>query len=121
MSIVPPALAVAFGAFCVSLTIRVVNRRERWAKWSLAGMLGVPVLYVAGFGPACWLADRDVMPRRWTAAIYSPILTQLRVDYLLWSYGSLGCHDPFTMLHLFMLANVQCDSWQFVEERSTRR
>jgi hypothetical protein len=28
--------AVAFAAFCVWLTVRVVNRRERWAKWMLA-------------------------------------------------------------------------------------
>ncbi len=26
-----PALAVTFAAFCVWLTVRIVNRRERWA------------------------------------------------------------------------------------------
>ncbi len=34
------------------------NRRERWAKWTLAAAIGVPVLYVASFGPMCWVASR---------------------------------------------------------------
>ena len=54
-TVVLPALGVAFGAFCVWLTVRIVNRRERWAKWTLAGLiLGLPVLYVGSFGPVCW-------------------------------------------------------------------
>jgi hypothetical protein len=52
MTIVLPALAVAFAAFCVWLTVRVVNRRERWAKWTLAAVVGLPLLYVLSFGPA---------------------------------------------------------------------
>lgn len=36
------------------LTVRVVNRRERWAMWTLAVVLGLPALYVASLGPACW-------------------------------------------------------------------
>ena len=46
-----PILAVAFTAFCVWLTVRVINRKERWAKCTLAGVVGVPVLYVASYGP----------------------------------------------------------------------
>lgn len=45
---------VAFAAFCVWLGVRIVNRRERWAEWTLAAVVGLPVLYVASFGPACW-------------------------------------------------------------------
>jgi hypothetical protein len=58
------ALAVAFAAFSVWLGVRIVNRRERWAKWSLTGIVAVPVLYMASFGPVCWLVslnDRDNM------------------------------------------------------------
>ena len=40
------ALGVAFAAFCVWLTVRIINRRERWAKWTLAVMLSLSVLYV---------------------------------------------------------------------------
>jgi len=62
MPILLPILAVAFAAICVWLTVRVVNRRERWAKWTLAAVVGLPVLYVASFGLACWLADKDLLP-----------------------------------------------------------
>jgi len=55
MTIAFPVLAVAFAAFCVWLTVRVVNRKERWAKWTLAAMIvSLPLLYILGFGPACW-------------------------------------------------------------------
>ena len=48
-------LGVAFAAFCVWLVVRIVNRRERWAKWTLvAAAVGLLVLYVASLGPACW-------------------------------------------------------------------
>jgi len=50
--------AIVFTASCVWLMVRIVNRRERWAKRTLAGVIGIPVLYVASFGPACWLDSR---------------------------------------------------------------
>jgi hypothetical protein len=40
---------VAFAAFCVWLTVWIVNRRERRAKWTLAALVGLPVVYVASF------------------------------------------------------------------------
>jgi hypothetical protein len=56
MGIVVPALVVAFTALCVWLGVRVCNRRERWAKWTLASVsVGIPLLYFASFGPACWI------------------------------------------------------------------
>src|SRR5579872_127975 len=58
MTILLPALAVAFAAFCVWLTVRIVNRRERWAKRTLAVVVGLPVLYFASFGPWCWITSR---------------------------------------------------------------
>jgi len=55
MSILLTTLAVALAAFCIWLTVRIINRKEKWARWTLAGtIVGVPVLYVASFGPACW-------------------------------------------------------------------
>jgi len=56
MGIVLPALAVAFAALCVWLGVRVWNRRERLARRTMASVsIGVPVLYFASFGPACWI------------------------------------------------------------------
>ncbi|MBI3860989.1 MAG: hypothetical protein HY290_03755 [Planctomycetia bacterium] len=46
MTLLLPTLAVAFAAFCVWLTVRIVNRKERWAKWTLAGTLSLATLGV---------------------------------------------------------------------------
>ncbi|HEY2250726.1 MAG TPA: hypothetical protein VGH74_06680 [Planctomycetaceae bacterium] len=69
------ALAVAFAAFCVWLTVRIVNRRERWAKWTLAVIVGVPVLYVASIGPAWRIYAHSKSPilGRCYYSFYSPI------------------------------------------------
>jgi hypothetical protein len=74
MSMVLPVLAVAFAAFCVWLVVRIVNRGERWAKWTLATVIGLPVLYVASFGPACALVDRRMVPRSTLNTVFSPCL-----------------------------------------------
>ena len=77
MEILLPALGVAFVAFCVWLTVRIVNRRERWAKWTLAGVVGVLVLYVLSVGPAQWVTFQEWSPD-WCAAafvrIYAPVI-----------------------------------------------
>ena len=62
MAIILQAVGVAFAALCVWLTVRIVNRRERWAKWTLAAVVSLPVLYVASYGPACW----------WFSGVYGP-------------------------------------------------
>jgi len=72
MTILLPALAISFAAFCVWLTVRIINRRERWAKWTLAAVLGLPLLYVLGFGPACWIATRYEPLRGFVNSIYCP-------------------------------------------------
>jgi hypothetical protein len=56
MSQVLLVLGVAFAAFCVWLTVRIVNRRERWARRTALAMACLPILYVLSFGPACWMA-----------------------------------------------------------------
>jgi hypothetical protein len=49
MTILFPALAVACGAFCVWLVVRLVNRRERWAKWTAACVLLGLVVYFSAY------------------------------------------------------------------------
>jgi hypothetical protein len=80
MGIVIASLGVAFAAFIVWLTVRIVNRRERWAKRIALGIVTTVVLYALSFGPACWLAAlpsaRDpflhLAPSRWLQ-IYWPL------------------------------------------------
>jgi hypothetical protein len=59
MAIAIAISAVAIAAFCVWLAVRIFNRRERWAKWSLAVAIWLPLLYVLSFGPWCWIVSRS--------------------------------------------------------------
>jgi hypothetical protein len=70
--LVIPILAIVFAAFCVWLFVRLVNRREKWAKRTVVAMLGLTI-YVAGFGPACWLVSRNWLPLKLTAYAYAPL------------------------------------------------
>lgn len=72
------ALVVGFAACGIWLTVRIVNRRERWAKRTAIAMACLPILYVLSFGPACWMAaaprvaGRSDVPRMWMR-FYFPI------------------------------------------------
>ena len=55
-------------------------------------MVGVPVLYVLSFGPACWMSDRNVLPFGLADAIYRPLLSlaiETNCDRALEWYGTL--------------------------------
>jgi hypothetical protein len=78
MTIVVSSLAVAFASVCIWLTIRFVNRRERWAKKTLVAIIAVPMLYLLSFGPACWIATRYQPLRKSVITIYS--------DTVVWAY-----------------------------------
>jgi hypothetical protein len=62
MEIIVLALAVAYAAGAVWLTVRIVNHREKWAKRMAIALACLPIVYVLGFGPACWLAARPRVP-----------------------------------------------------------
>jgi hypothetical protein len=63
MSIVLPAIGVAFAAFCVWLAVRIINRRERWAKWTAVGLvMAIVVVYPLSIGPACWIVAKPRAP-----------------------------------------------------------
>ncbi len=64
MSYVLLVLCVAFAAGCVWLTVRIVNRRERWAKRTAVALACLPILYALSFGPACWIAATPWVPGR---------------------------------------------------------
>jgi hypothetical protein len=63
----------SFAAFCVWLTVRIVSRRERWAKrtaWALA----FPSLYFLSMAPVLWMDLHGFTPA-WThdVPIYWPV------------------------------------------------
>jgi hypothetical protein len=87
MTILLPTLAVAYAAFCIWLTVRIVNRRERSVKWTLvARVVGPPVLYVLSFGPACWLAaqiepiEGEPNTLAVLATVYRPVISLTRSE-----------------------------------------
>ena len=106
MAIALSIFEVTFAAFCIWLTVRIVNRRGRWAKWTLAAVVGLPVLYVASFGPWCWITSRLQPSGKVVAAIYSPII---RAGYhgpaivresIRW-WGSIGMPDGARIILAF--------------------
>jgi len=88
LNILLPTLAIAFAAFCVWLTVRIINRRERWAKWTLAVTLSLPVLYVASFGLACWLTARSYYATGSDDGNAHPVMI------VYWPLGYAGAQGP---------------------------
>jgi hypothetical protein len=71
-----PALGVMFAAVCVWLTVRIINRKERWAKRTLAGVIGLPVMYVLSVGPMTRLVVHYPVPA-WVRHAYRPAYAPL--------------------------------------------
>jgi hypothetical protein len=72
-------LSFACAAFCVWLAVRIVNRRERWAKRIAIGLIVVLFAYPLGFGPACWISSRingDHSPL--VSYLYGPVIPACR-------------------------------------------
>jgi hypothetical protein len=55
MGIAISIFGIAYAAFCIWLTVRIVNRRERWAKRLAVGLALLLIAYPVSFGPACWI------------------------------------------------------------------
>jgi hypothetical protein len=70
------ALSAGFIAFCVWLTVRIVNRKERWAKRTALALGIATFLYPLSIGPAVLVLDRAGYPK-WVMEpyrqIYAPI------------------------------------------------
>jgi hypothetical protein len=58
MTLLLPALAVAFAGFCIWLAVRIVNRRERWAKRLAWGLIAMSAIYALSSGPTRTFAVR---------------------------------------------------------------
>jgi len=82
MTILATVLGTAYTACIVWLVVRVVNRRERWAKRTLAVSVGAPLLYVASFVPLLWLeANGYIVNESWPWHACRIYATPIRVAY----------------------------------------
>lgn len=53
-------MGVAFAAVCIWLTVRIINRRERWAKRTLAAVIILAYPFCAG--QLLWLGQSNWIP-----------------------------------------------------------
>ena len=105
MAVALSIFSVALAALCVWLTVRIVNRRERWAKWTLATVIVMPVLYVLSIGPAAWLAIKIENPKLMQGWFWAPLETvvvhapeQLVTaynEYLFWWIEAAGVQPEY--------------------------
>jgi hypothetical protein len=121
MTLLFSVLGVAFVASCIWLTVRIVNRRERWAKRTLLGIVvGVPLAYVVSFGPACWWfptpsSDPDYLegvplPTVKSPRVYWPlgwlaVNSHRSVERTLAWYATLGRHE------ILVPTNAEATGW----------
>jgi hypothetical protein len=82
-------LGIVFAAFGVWLAVRIVSRGEHWAKQTAVATIGLPLLYVASFGPACWLCEKGILDQKAAWMAYRP-LRRLYYDGLF----RRGCQLP---------------------------
>jgi hypothetical protein len=69
-------IGVAITAFCVWLAVRIVNRRERWAKWAAVATVTMLLAYPLSIGPIHWTCHRLSAPDWiWNAVyqVYEPL------------------------------------------------
>lgn len=102
ISILSAILAVTFVALCIWLTVRVMNRRERWARRVLLVVVGLPALYLASLGPACWISSRANVGQRDVALLYSPMT---------WMFGN--SKSPFTGFAILYAEAGAADDWHW--------
>jgi hypothetical protein len=49
------------------------EHRSVW-PWVIALLIGLPMLYIASFGPACWLADHKVVSAGGVFRVFRPLI-----------------------------------------------
>jgi hypothetical protein len=95
------------------------ERKVRVGLWITAVLIGVPVLYGASFGPACWLVARNHLSSRLVGATYWPVLwiygsSTNRLTRAISSYARLGLRDFDCVSLPFHRPSGECIYWQFI-------
>lgn len=55
----------------------MTNQRRPFWPLLIAVLVGLPVLYVASFGPACWILSRLGNGKGVAAVVYGPLLPEI--------------------------------------------
>lgn len=73
---------IAFTAFSVWLAIRIINRRERWAKRTAIGLaVGIFLLYPLSEGPATFAWAYLGEPDSWSTPMF---IAYMPIQYARW-------------------------------------
>lgn len=94
-------IGIAFAATSTWLTVRCINRREKWAQRTVVALV-LGLAYPLSFGPACWLAGSRIIPMGPTRIVFWP-LVQLAshpdASCARW-YAEVCSDDLFIIFHL---------------------
>ena len=106
-------LTTGVAAFFLWLTLRIINRRERWAKRTLAALVGTLALYVLSIGPACWVSSRTKTGEEVLSAVYRPLTWGLsrneQGDRILSWYSRLWAAKDWSWVD----GNWKFDNWLY--------
>jgi hypothetical protein len=53
------------------------RKKPGLAFWATVVVVGLPLLYVLSFGPACWITSRCSLPGDWLFVVYAPMIWPL--------------------------------------------
>jgi hypothetical protein len=102
MNLVLAVFAVAFVAFVVWLTVRIVNRREKWAKRMAIALSVMLIGYPLLLGPACWMSSRFEFGAGAVSAAYRPVIVNSPPDVsrMLMDYSAVWAAPKWSWMHV---------------------
>jgi hypothetical protein len=100
------------------------ERKNPVWPWVVSLLVGLPVLYVASFGPACWLVDTGRLAARPAAKFYKPLLSIDAYGATNWYAGVCCRYNPsWTRLRMIDAAGlgspVRSGAWPDPESHDT--
>ncbi len=95
------------------------ERKPLW-PWTVALLIGLAVLYVASFGPACWITSRTAAGASEVTAIYAPLTRGLarqnRISDALNWYATVGAKPRWR----WVMHDVAADEVEFRWVRTSK-
>jgi hypothetical protein len=97
---------------------------DRWKPvwpWISALLIGLPLLYVASFGPACWITSRTGTGMQVVSPFYRPVIRAMfrgpgPLREPLFQYSLFGASEGACWIlppHVNLSTEVPVDRWQW--------
>jgi len=93
------------------------ERKKALWPWFAALLIGLPVLYVASFGPACWVADHHEPAWKPVWEIYYPLAAvaergPVLLSRTLMDYGTWGSEAGIIPISIELSAQASYTRWR---------